>query len=117
MTVKSPVLVTVPLGVWIRQRAVPGGAVANTVARSSVAETTVNAQSWKPSITEPTFTKFVPVIVTTVPGGPMFGVKLVIVGGPGKVTVKNAALSAVPLGVVTCHLAMPGSRLGTHALI
>lgn len=117
MTVKSPVLVAVPLGVMIRQRAIPGGAAAKTVTRSSVAEMTVNWQGWKPSVTELTFTKFVPVIVTTVPGGPMVGVKPVIVGGPGAVTVKKPGLSAVPLAVVTRHLAMPGFAFGTQAWI
>ena len=44
--------------------------------------------------------KFVPVIVTLVPAGPLVGVKLVIVGGLA-VTVKLLALVAVPPGVVT----------------
>ena len=43
--------------------------------------------------------KFVPVIVTLAPAGPLAGVKLVIVGGTG--TVKLLALVAVPPGVVT----------------
>ena len=41
--------------------------------------------------------KFVPLIVTLVPTGPLVGVKLVIVGA----TVKLPALVAVPPGVVT----------------
>ena len=41
--------------------------------------------------------KFAPLIVTTVPTGPLVGVKLVIVGA----TVKGFALVAVPPGVVT----------------
>src|SRR5258705_5105338 len=46
--------------------------------------------------------KFVPVIVTLVPTGPLVGVKLVIVGGCGGVVTVNAlALVAVPPGVVT----------------
>ena len=44
--------------------------------------------------------KFVPLIVTLVPTGPLVGVKLVIVGGIA-VTVKELALVAVPPGVVT----------------
>ena len=44
--------------------------------------------------------KFVPLIVTLVPTGPLVGVKLVIVGGLA-VTVKGLALVAVPPGVVT----------------
>jgi hypothetical protein len=44
--------------------------------------------------------KFVPVIVTLVPVGPLVGVKLVIVGALA-LTVKLVALVAVPPGVVT----------------
>ena len=44
--------------------------------------------------------KFVPLIVTLVPTGPLAGVKLVIVGALAA-TVKLAALVAVPPGVVT----------------
>ena len=43
--------------------------------------------------------KFVPLMVTLVPTGPLAGVKLVIVGG--LITVKLLALVAVPPGVVT----------------
>ena len=43
--------------------------------------------------------KFVPVIVTLVPTGPLEGAKLAIVGG--FVTVKELLLIAVPSGVVT----------------
>ena len=43
--------------------------------------------------------KFVPLIATLVPAGPLVGVKLVIVGGLS--TVKLLALVAVPPGVVT----------------
>jgi len=46
--------------------------------------------------------KFVPLIVTLVPTGPLVGVKPVIVGGAELgVTVKLFALVAVPPGVVT----------------
>ena len=44
--------------------------------------------------------KFVPPIVTTVPTGPLVGVRLVIVGGLFA-TVKLVALLALPPGVVT----------------
>ena len=43
--------------------------------------------------------KFVPLIVTLVPTGPLVGAKLVIVGAG--MTVKLLALLAVPPGVVT----------------
>ncbi len=42
--------------------------------------------------------RFVPVITTLVPTGPLVGLKLVIVGAP--ITVKLLALVAVPPGVV-----------------
>jgi len=42
--------------------------------------------------------KFVPLIVTLVPAGPLVGVKLVIVGALA-VTVKLVAVVAVPAGV------------------
>ena len=49
--------------------------------------------------------KLVPVMVTVVPGVPIVGVKLVMVGGavgnPVVVTMKTALLVAEPLGVVT----------------
>jgi hypothetical protein len=45
--------------------------------------------------------KFVPVIVTAVPTGPLVGANDVIVGAAGAVTVKSPALVAVPPGVVT----------------
>ena len=44
--------------------------------------------------------KFVPLMATLVPAGPLVGVKLVIVGGLA-VTVKLLALVAVPPDVVT----------------
>ena len=43
--------------------------------------------------------KFVPLMVTLVPMGPLAGVKLLIVGG--LITVKLPALLVVPPGVVT----------------
>ena len=45
--------------------------------------------------------KFVPLIVTLVPTGPLVGVKLVIVGA--LTTVNAALLVAVPPGVVTLN--------------
>jgi hypothetical protein len=47
--------------------------------------------------------KFVPLIVTLVPTGPLVGVKPVIVGGALLTTVKLFVLVAVPLGVVTLN--------------
>ena len=51
------------------------------------------------NLTEVAPVKFVPVITTLVPTGPLVGEKLVIVGDP--ITVKLLALVAVPPGVVT----------------
>ena len=48
-----------------------------------------------------TVSKFVPVTVIAVPGVPMFGVKLVIVGGEESPTTKELLLAAEPAGVVT----------------
>src|SRR5262249_23893341 len=45
--------------------------------------------------------KFVPLIVTPVPAGPMFGVKPVIVGAAEAVTVNDVLLVARPNGVLT----------------
>jgi hypothetical protein len=45
--------------------------------------------------------KFVPLMVTLVPTGPLAGVKLVIVGGALLTTVKLLVLVAVPPGVIT----------------
>ena len=55
--------------------------------------------------------KFVPLIVTLVPTGPLAGVKVVIVGAG--ITVKLFALVAVPPGVVT--LSGPVVAAGTVA--
>ena len=45
--------------------------------------------------------KFVPVMVTLVPEGPLVGENDVIVGDPAGVTVKSFALVAVPVAVMT----------------
>ena len=58
-----------------------------------LAPTPLNATAVAPA-------KFIPLIVTLVPTGPLVGVKLVIVGGLA-VTVNVLALVAVPPGVVT----------------
>jgi len=47
--------------------------------------------------------KFVPLIVTLVPTGPLVGEKLVIVGAEVELTVKLFVLVAVPPGVVTLN--------------
>jgi hypothetical protein len=59
--------------------------------------------------------RFVPVIATEVPTGPLVGAKLVIVGPP-VATVKLLALVAVPAGVVT-EIGPVVAPLGTVAVI
>ena len=53
------------------------------------------------NVTEVAPVKFVPLIVTLVPTGPLVGVKLIIVGGALLTTMKLFVLVAVPPGVVT----------------
>jgi hypothetical protein len=65
-----------------------------------VAEVTENAAAVPLNSIAVAFVKFVPVIVTPVPAGPIVGVKPVIVGALPP-TVKLLALVAVPPGVVT----------------
>jgi len=65
-----------------------------------VAEVTVKAAVIPLNLTADAPVKFVPLIVTLVPVGPLAGVKLVIVGALA-VTVKLVALVAVPPGAVT----------------
>jgi hypothetical protein len=63
----------------------------------AVADVTVKVAAVPLNFTAAAPLKFVPVMVTTVPLGPLAGVKLAIVGA----AVKLAALVAVPPGVVT----------------
>src|SRR5207249_10053153 len=74
-------------------------ALAGTVAEICVAELTVNVALIPLNVTDVAPVKFVPLIVTVVPTGPLEGAKLVMVGG--FVTVKELLLVAVPSGVVT----------------
>jgi hypothetical protein len=62
-----------------------------------VADETVKVAAVPLTFTAVAPVKFVPLIVTTVPAGPLAGVKLAIVGA----TTKLLALVAVPPGVVT----------------
>jgi hypothetical protein len=75
---KSVLLVAVPPGVVTRIR--PEVALAGTVAVICVAEFTVNVAARLLNVTAVAPVKFVPVIVTTVPGGPAVGANEVIVG-------------------------------------
>jgi hypothetical protein len=92
------VLVAVPPGVVTV--IVPLVAPAGTVAAIWVAELTVNVADVPLKATTVAPVKFVPVIVTTVPGVPLDGLKPVMVGAGAAVTVKLVGLVAVPPGVV-----------------
>src|SRR5438067_6631726 len=97
VTVKALLLVAVPSGVVTLTG--PVVAPAGTAAEICVAEFTVKVALVPLNFTEVAPVKFVPVIVTLVPTGPLKGAKLVMVGG--LVTVKELLLVAVPSGVVT----------------
>src|SRR5262245_50169941 len=88
--------------------------VSGTVAMMTVSEITVNfaAALWKTTLVAPE--KLRPLMVTWVPTGPLVGLKEVITGGG--MTVKSAALTAVPAGVTTLILPVV-APLGTTALI
>src|SRR6185503_10485226 len=99
ITVKLAALVAVPPGVVTLSG--PVVAPAGTVAWIAVAEVTEKLDALTPlNATAVAPVKFVPLIVTLVPTGPLAGAKLVIVGALDD-TVKLAALVAVPPGVVT----------------
>ena len=97
MTVKLLALLAVPSEVvtLIGPLETPAG----TVAVIAVAELTVKLALTLLNSTAVAPLKLVPLIVTLVPTGPLLGVKLEIVGG--LMTVKLAALLAVPSEVVT----------------
>src|SRR5437870_3450190 len=97
VTVKLFVLVAVPPGVVTRSG--PVVAPVGTVAWIVVAEFTVKLALTPLNVTVVAPVKFVPLIVTLVPTGPLVGAKLVIVGAG--ITVKLFVLIAVPPGVVT----------------
>src|SRR5438067_1500104 len=97
VTVKALLLVAVPSGVVTLTG--PVVAPAGTAAEICVAEFTVKVALVPLNFTEVAPVKFVPVIVTLVPTGPLIGAKLVMFGG--FVTVKELLLVAVPSGVVT----------------
>jgi hypothetical protein len=97
MTVKLPALFAVPPEVvtLIEPLVAPAGTVAVIV----VAEFTVKLALVPLNRAAEAPVKFVPLIVTLVPTGPLPGVKLETVGG--LMTVKLPALLAVPAGLVT----------------
>src|SRR6267143_1312146 len=97
MTVKLPVLLAVPPAVVTLID--PLEAPAGTVAVIVVAEFTVKLALVPLNRTAVAPVKFVPLMLTLVPTGPLPGVKLEIVGG--LMTVKVPVLLVVPAAVVT----------------
>ena len=90
-------------------------AVAGTVAVIWVGESTRYVAAVPLNATEVAPVRFVPVMTTLVPGGPLVGVKVEMVGG--WITVKVPALSAgPPPAVVTCSAPVVAPA-GTVAVI
>jgi hypothetical protein len=92
-------LVALPAGVTTV--ILPVVAPAGTVAVIFVDELTVKVAETPANLTAVAPVKLVPLIVTEVPTGPLFGEKDVIVGAPVAVTLKFVELVSVPPGVVT----------------
>jgi hypothetical protein len=105
-TVNALALVAVPADVVTRSGPVlavaqggDGHVAPGTTVAIDVSEATVKLALVPLNVTAVAPVKFVPVIVTLLPTGPLVGVKLVIVGGG--TTVNALALVTVPPGVVT----------------
>ena len=88
-------------------------APAGTLVVIWVSESTVKAPAVPLKVTAIAPVKLAPVTVTTVPTGPLIGVKPVIIGD---VTVKSLTLKAVPAALVTLILPVVAPA-GTVALI
>ena len=101
VTVKADALVAVPPGVVtvIFPVTAPLGTLAVTRVPAPFTENVVAATP--PNFTEVAPPKFVPLIVTEVPTGPLVGVKDEIVGVGAPVTVKSVVLVAVAPPLVT----------------
>src|ERR1700690_2474629 len=98
VTVKLVALVVVPAGVVIA--IVPVSAPSGTIAVSFVLDFTVKVVASMPSkVTFVVCVRLTPVMVTVVPTGPLFGVKLLICGVAS--TLKITIVFSVPLGVTT----------------
>jgi hypothetical protein len=116
VTVKSWLLVAVPLGVVTLIR--PVVALFGTVAVSWVPEAfDENVVAFvRLNLTAVVPTKFEPLIVTDVPIGPLVGEKFVMLGAHEDPTVKSFVLSPEPSGVVTLTLPVVAPE-GTFAVI
>ena len=99
VTVKFVELVAVPFGVVTEIG--PVVAPEGTVALIRVAFCTVKVAETPLKRTAVAPVKFVPLILTEVPIGPLVGLNDVIVGAPVAVTVKFVELVAVPSGLAT----------------
>lgn len=91
-------LVAVPLGVVMLTT--PDAALAGTVTLTVPSRLTVYVAGAPPILTDVAPVRFVPVTIMTVPGAPEVGVKPVIVGVGGVVTVNTIVLAPVPAPVV-----------------
>ena len=116
VTVKSWLLVAVPLGVVTLIR--PVVALFGTVAVSWVPEGfDENVVAFvRLNLTAVVPTKFEPLIVTDVPTGPLVGEKFVMLGAHEDPTMKSSVLSSDPSGVVTLTLPVVAPA-GTFAVI
>lgn len=99
VTVKIPALVAhgaIEVETWMGPLIAPGGTVA-VICVALTARNSPGRQAMPPKSTEYGLRRLVPVIVTTVPGGPDDGEKPVTVGDPPPlVTTKTVRLSILP---------------------
>ena len=106
-TLNVVALVTVPPGVTTRMKPFTLPVPLGTTNVMLVAETTVKLVTVNtPMLTAVAPVKLVPVMVTVVPGPPVVGVKLVMVGAGGAVTIKFKPLD-VPAELVTVTGKLP----------
>jgi hypothetical protein len=116
VTSKLMLLVAVPLEV-VTTEILPSVAFAGTVALIRLGFTTLKVAFTPLNLTAITPVKLEPLMVTNVPGGPLVGVKLLIVGAPPLVTSKLPLLVAVPFEVVTTEILPSVAPAGTVVAI
>ena len=100
VTSKVPLLVAVPFDV-VRTEILPSVAFVGTVAVIWLGLTTLKVALTPLNLTELTFAKLEPLMITNVPRGPLVGEKPLMVGAVPLVTSKLPLLVAVPKGVPT----------------
>ena len=103
VTVKLPLLVTMPPSVMTvtGPDVAPTGTLLTVICVSELAKKLKAPTGIPLKITARTLLRFVPKIFVRLPMGPLLGPMTVIVGTPGSVTVKSAAVVAMPAGVMT----------------